>query len=162
DHSNTSECLLHGHDHVAHAFLLVLHRVAGAPPVNPNRHQTGGEKNQCDNGEFPIHYEEDSNSTDNCDWLLKKIAADAGQSHLHGACIVGNTRHQKTRAHLVKEIHRMANHLVKKLPANIGDHFVAYPVHVVGVSVRAAAAHRHDRWNGEADDNDRIDLRASA
>ena len=93
-------------------------------------------------------------ATNDGDWLLKKIAADAGQSHLHDARVVGDTRHQKARAHLVKEIHRMANHLVKKLGANIGDDLVAYPLHAVGISVRAQAAQSHDDRNGETDKDD--------
>ncbi len=136
DHANTSECLLHGHDHFAHAFLLTLHRLARAAAINTNRQQTGRKENQCDHCELPIHHEKDSDSTNDRDWLFKKITADSGQGHLHGACVVGNTRHQKTRTHLIKEIHRVTHHLAEKLTTNIGDDLVAYPIHVVGVSVR--------------------------
>jgi len=51
------------------------------------------EKDQCDHGKFPIHHEEDSDCANNRDWLLKKIAANTSQSHLHGARVIGDTRH---------------------------------------------------------------------
>src|SRR4029453_8351164 len=97
---------------------------------------------------------ENNDCANDGDWLLKKITADAGQGHLHDARVISDTRHQKTRAHLVKEIHRMANHLVKKLGANIGDDFVAYPLHKVGIPVRAHTAQSHDDRNGETDKDD--------
>ena len=55
----------------------------------------------------------------------------------------------------------MANDFAEKLAPNIGDDLVAHPIHVVRISVRAEAAHRHDRRNCEADKNNRIDFRTS-
>ncbi len=133
DHANASKCFLHRHYHFTHAFILILHRLSRAAAIDAERQQTGWKKNQCHHRESPIHQEEDSDSTNNGDWLFKKITADAGQSHLHGARVVGNAGHQKPRTHLIKKIHRMPNHLAKKLPANIGDDLVAHPLHIVGV-----------------------------
>ena len=135
DHANAGEGFLHRYHHLRHAFLFVLHGFLGASPVNAERQQTGWKQDQCDDGEFPIHQKQDGDRADDSDRLFKEIAADAGQSHLHDPRVVGNARHQKTRAHFVKEIHGMADHLAKKLDADIGHHLAAHPLHAIGASI---------------------------
>ena len=51
-----------------------------------------------------------------------------------------------------------AHHLVEKLTPNIGHHLVADPLHAVGISVGTEAAHGHDRWDCETDQDNRIDF----
>ena len=138
-----------------------MHGFTCAAAINANRQQAGREKNQRYDGKFPIHEEENTDCADNGDRLLENIATDAGQSHLHDAGIVRDAGHQKAGTRLVKKIHRMPNHFAKKLSANIGDDLVAHPLHAIGISVGTKAADSHDRWNGEADQNDRIDFGAS-
>src|SRR6185437_11513572 len=136
---------LHCHDHFGHAFLLVLHCFSRALTVNAKRHQTSWEENQCDHGKLPIHHHEHTDCPDDGDRLLENIAADGAQSHLHDSGIVRDNRHQKSRARLVKEIHRVANHLAEKLTPDITDHLIADPLHAIGTSIGTEAAHHHDR-----------------
>ena len=159
DHTNASKCLLHGDHHFAHSCLFTLHCLSRASAINAEGKQATGEKNQGDQSEFPIHQEENADCPHNGDRLLENIAANAGQRHLHHPRIVGNAGHQKARAHLVKKIHGMANHLAEELLANIGDDFVAHPLHAIGTSVRTEAAHGHDGRNSETDQDNRIDFR---
>ena len=93
DHANSSECFLHRHHHLAHAFLFTLHRFPGAAPINAQRQQTGWKKNQSDHSEFPIHQQKHTDCAHNGDRLLKNVAADSRQSHLHDPRIIGDPRH---------------------------------------------------------------------
>ena len=160
DDADAGKCLLHRHYHLGHPCLLVLHCFLGATAVNAQWQQTRWKEDQRHNSEFPIHQKEHSDCTDDGDRLFKNVAANAGQSHLHDAGIISDARHQKSRPHLVKEIHGMANHLAKKLDAYVGDHPVAHPLHAIGASVGTEAAHGHDGRDGQTDENNRIDLRA--
>src|SRR5207237_9765971 len=101
--------------------------------------------------------EENRNSAHDCDWLFKQITTHSAKRHLHAARVVGNARYEKSRSHFVKELHGVAHNLAKELVPNVGYHFVAHPIHAIRIAVRTETAHRHDRWDGQADQNDRID-----
>ena len=59
---------------------------------------------------------------------------------------------------LVKEIHRVANHLVEKLDPDITHHLIGHPLHAISASIGTEAANSHDRGDGEANQDDRIDF----
>ena len=52
----------------------------------------------------------------------------------------------------------MAHNLAEELVPDVSNYFIAYPVHVVSIPVVAKTAHRHDKRDGEANPNDRVDL----
>ena len=54
----------------------------------------------------------------------------------------------------------MPHNLGEELVPDISHHFVAHPIHVVRIPERTEAADRHDRRNGQADEDNRIDFRA--
>src|SRR4029077_15130047 len=154
DHTNAGERFLHRYLHLRHAFLFVLHRLSRASSINAKRQQTCWKENQRDQGKLPIHHHEHTDCSDDGDRLLENIAADCAQSHLHDAGIVRDNRHQKSRARLVKEVHRVAEHLAEKLIPDIAHHLVTHPLHAVGASVGTEAAHHHNRWDSETDQDD--------
>jgi hypothetical protein len=49
-------------------------------------------------------------------------------------------------------------HLAEKLAPDITHHLIADPLHAVGTSVGAEAAHGHDRRDGQTNQNNRVDL----
>src|SRR5881394_409643 len=53
----------------------------------------------------------------------------------------------------------MAHDLVEQLDANVGYGAIAYPLHKVGIAVRAKTAHAHHQGNEEARQQDRIYFR---
>ena len=160
DDANPGEALLHRHDHLGHAQLLIVDRLARSLAIHAERHQAAREKHQRDDGKFPVHVKEHADPADDRDWLLEKIAADAGERGLHQPGVVCDLRHEKAGLDFVKEIHRLANHLAEELGPDVGQHLVADPVHVIGVGVATEAAQGHDRWDREAEQDEGIDLRA--
>src|SRR5262249_46285632 len=123
-----------------------------------NRQNATWKKNETDHGKFPIHQEQHNHRANDGGRLFENVAADAGQRLLHVAGVVLNPRHEITAFHPIEEIHRMPNHFVEKLVADVVDDLVAYPRHVVGVAVGAETAHGHHHRNGQTNPNDRIDL----
>jgi hypothetical protein len=93
DDSNPSEALLHRHDHLGHALLFAVDRLARPLAIHAERYQAAREKHQRDNGKFPIHVEQNGNAGDNRNRLPEEVAADAGESGLHHPGIVGDLRH---------------------------------------------------------------------
>ena len=161
DHANSGERFLHRYYHLRHAGLFVLHRLSGAFAVNANWQQTQRKENQRHHCKLPIHHQQHSDCADNGDRLLKDIAADGLQSHLHDASIVRDKRHQKPGTRLVKKIHRVTNHLAEKLVPDITHDPVAHPLHAISASERTETADSHDRRDGEADQDDGIDFWAA-
>ncbi len=154
--------MLEGHDHFAHVFLFVLHGFARAPSINTDRHQTNRKKHQGHNGKLPIHHQENNNSAHDRDRLFENVAAHRRQRHLHAAGIIGNARHKKPGPHFVKELHRVTDDFAEELVSDVGYHSIAYPVHVVSISVGAKTARGHNPRNGETNPKNRVDLRADA
>ena len=144
DHANASESFLHRHYHLTHVLVLALHRFARAFAEHLNGQNAAWEEDECGHGKFPVHVEQDGKSEDNRDWLLKGVAADSGQRRLHGDGVVSDARHQNAGPHLVKKSHRLVHDFRKELIADVADHPVAHPVHVVSVTEGHEAAHGHD------------------
>src|SRR6202030_853715 len=159
NHPNTAEGFLHCNRHPAHSFLFPLNGLPGAFPENANWQDADWKKNQSHHRELPIHQQEDSYGADDGYWLFKNVATDAGQRRLHAAGVVRNARHQKSGAHPIKEIHRVADDLAEELISNVAHRFIADPLHVVGISVGTKAPHGHDKRYGQTNPDDRIDLR---
>ena len=124
DDANPGEALLHRHDHLGHAHLLIVDRPARSLAIHAERHQTAREKNKRDDGKFPVHVKEHADPADDRDWLFEKIAADTGERGLHQPGIVCDLRHEKAGLDFVKEIHRLANHLAEKLGPDVGQHLL--------------------------------------
>src|SRR5437764_13179325 len=90
--------------------------------------------------------------------FVNHVPVESHTSHLHDACVVSDKRHQNARARLVKEIHRVAEHLAEELTADISDDLVTHPPRAIGASVGTEATQSHDHRNGKADQHDRIDF----
>ena len=144
DHANPGKGFLHRHYHLAHVFVLALHRFARAFAEHLNGQNAAWEEDECGHGKFPVHVEQDGKGEDNRDRLLKGVAAHSGQRRLHGDGVVSDARHENAGPHLVKKSHRLVYHFCKELIANVGHHAVTHPVHVVGITEGHDAAHRHD------------------
>src|SRR5438067_861402 len=127
----------------------MLDRFSGLPTVKNDRHQADGKEDESYERKLPIHVEQNEDAADDADRLLEQVAADGGEGHLHAAGIVGDARHEKARAHLVKEIHRMPDHFAEQLIANVRHDPVAHPLHKDGVAISAETAGSHDEWNEE-------------
>ncbi len=119
-------------------------------------------KHQSHNGKLPIHHEEDNNSAHDRDRLFENVAAHRRQRHLHAAGVIGNARHKKPGPHFIEELHRVADDFAEELVSDVGYNSIAYPVHVVSISVGTKTARGHDQRNSETNPKDRVDLWADA
>src|SRR5207302_10424837 len=93
------------------------------------------------------------------DRLIERVAAHAGQRLWQASGSICDARHQKSALHSIEEVHRVSHDFGEELIANVVHHFVADPIHVISIAVRAKTADRHDQWNEQANPNDRVDFR---
>ena len=139
--------------------MLALHGRPRAPAEIADWKNANGKEDETYQGKLPVHPEQGDHGAENSDGLLENVAAHAGQRLLHVAGVIDDARHQESNLHPIKEIHRVAHDLGKKLVANIIHHLVADPVHEIGTAVGNEAPGCHHQRNSEANPNDGIDLR---
>src|ERR1043166_4646510 len=105
DDADARERFLHRDRHLPHAFLFMLNRQPGTPTENPDWYETAWEQNERHQSEFPIHAKQHDDRADDRDRLFEHVTRYRAKSGLHAAGIVGDSRHEKARSDLVKEIH---------------------------------------------------------